>query len=124
MAGFTGIEDGFARVCNDAGECSEIPLCFVVGAAPNCLPELIEIDVTEGGTTVEVCLDDYCSELANMGITVLNPPVFAFKVVLKNTFETNPSNKTFEWELAHLENGMYFFGIEGKQGAFRILLQN
>lgn len=220
LPGFTGIEDGFARVCNDIDECSDIPLCFVVGTAPNCLPELIEIEVAEGATAVEVCLDDYCSELADLQMTVLNPPIFAFdpltqgegfcvdyyalpgligtesfdiqicndesntycdtltlafnvgnptsildfetknwieitsnpvkeilqfslleeatltnhftallydvsgKIVLQKTFETNTSNKTFEWDLAQLESGMYFFGIEGKQGAHRILLQD
>lgn len=78
LPGFSGEDSGIATVCNDTNECSEVPVSFIVGVAPNCLPDTIEVDVETSGTITEVCLEEYCSDLGALNFTLLNPPSWTY----------------------------------------------
>ena len=78
LPGFSGEDSGIATVCNDDGKCSEVPVSFIVGVSPNCLPDTIEVEVEVSGSVMEVCLEEYCSDLGALNFTLLNPPMWAY----------------------------------------------
>ncbi|MGB1241597.1 MAG: T9SS type A sorting domain-containing protein [Chitinophagales bacterium] len=83
LPGFSGEDRGIATVCNDAGECSEVPVSFIVGVAPDCLPDTIEVDTDISPTMTEVCLEEYCSDLGELNFTVLNPSMWTYEPMRK-----------------------------------------
>ncbi|MFK7906271.1 MAG: hypothetical protein AB8B69_14160 [Chitinophagales bacterium] len=83
LPGFSGDDSGIATVCNDAGECAEVPVSFIVGVTPDCLPDTIEVGVNASGSITEICLEEYCSNLGELNLTLLNSPMWAYEPMRK-----------------------------------------
>lgn len=78
LDGFVGIDRRPVTICNSAGECNQVVVDLIVGLPPNCLADTLTISIPDFLNPAQICLDEYCSELAGLYFEPIPPIATTF----------------------------------------------